>query len=82
MYFYKYIYNKKVVRHNKGEEFMTVHSYKTESGKDLIMEYIDSLSMEEQIDAFSVLQCMEDGEFDKLVSKRWQKTEKSNRETR
>ena len=52
---------------------MIVHSYKTESGRDLILEYIDSLSLEEQVDAFSVLQCMEDGEFDKMFFKRWQK---------
>lgn len=38
---------------------MKVHSYCTNSGKDLILEYIDSLSDEERIDAFSVLECME-----------------------
>ncbi len=52
---------------------MIVHSYQTESGKDLILEYINSLSTEEQIDAFSVLECMEKGEFDRIVFKRWEK---------
>ena len=42
---------------------MKVHSYCTNSGKDLILEYIDSLSDEERIDAFSALECMEKAEF-------------------
>lgn len=49
---------------------MKVHSYYTDSGKDLILEYIDSLSIEERIDAFAVLACMERTEFDKIFYKR------------
>lgn len=52
---------------------MKVHSYCTNSGKDLILEYIDSLSDEERIDAFSVLECMEKAEFEKIFYKRWEK---------
>ena len=48
---------------------MKVHSYCTNSGKDLILEYIDSLSDEERIDAFSVLECMEKAEFEKIFYK-------------
>ena len=49
---------------------MTVHLYCTNLGENLILEYIDSLSNEERIDAFSVLDCMEKAEFEKLVYKR------------
>lgn len=52
---------------------MVLHNYTTESGKDLIMEYINSLTEQEQIDAFSVLECMENGEFEKILFKRWEK---------
>lgn len=52
---------------------MFLHTYKSLSGRDLIMEYINSLTEPEQIDAFSVLECMENGEFDKIEFKRWEK---------
>lgn len=52
---------------------MILHKYTTESGKDLIMEYIDSLTEPERVDALSVLECMENGEFDKILFKRWDK---------
>ncbi len=52
---------------------MVLHHYTSDSGRDLIMEYIDSLSPQEQIDAFSVLECMENGEFEKIFFKRWEK---------
>lgn len=52
---------------------MILHNYTTESGKDLIMEYINSLTEQEQIDALSVLECMENGEFEKIYFKRWEK---------
>lgn len=42
---------------------MILHSYYSSAGKDLIMDYIDSLTVEEQVDAFSVLENMEKGEF-------------------
>ena len=51
---------------------MTVHSWLSASGKDLIMEYINNLSVDEQIDAFSVLESLENGEFDKIYYKRWE----------
>lgn len=38
---------------------MKIHTYHSDSGRDKIMEYIESLSGVEQIDAFSVLECME-----------------------
>lgn len=52
---------------------MIIHKYQTDSGRDLIMEYIDSLTEEERIDALSVLQCMEQGNFDRILFKRWDK---------
>ena len=52
---------------------MKIHSYITDSGRDLIMEYIDSLEIEERVDAFSVLESMEKGEFDKIFYKPWEK---------
>lgn len=52
---------------------MTLHSYFSDSGKDLILEYINNLSEEEKTDGFSVLECMENGEFDKIKFKHWEK---------
>lgn len=52
---------------------MNVHSYKNSSGKDLILEYIDTLEEEEQVDAFSVLELVEQGEFDKIFYKKWER---------
>ena len=52
---------------------MFLHTYKSLSGRDLIMEYIDSLSEPERVDAFSVLECMEKGELDKILFKQWEK---------
>jgi len=52
---------------------MFLHTYKSSSGRDLILEYIDSLTESERVDAFSVLECMEHGEFDKIVFKQWEK---------
>lgn len=52
---------------------MVLHKYLSDSGRDLIMEYINSLSEEERIDGLSVLECMENGEFDKILFKRWDK---------
>lgn len=43
-----------------------MHHYESSSGKDLILEYIHSLTVDEQVDGFSVLQCLENGEVDKL----------------
>ena len=52
---------------------MFLHTYKSSSGRDLILEYIDSLTESERVDAFSVLECMENGEFDKIVFKQWER---------
>lgn len=37
------------------------------------MEYINSLTEEEQVDALSVLKNMQNGEFNKINFKRWEK---------
>lgn len=52
---------------------MNIHTYQSSSGRDIIKDYIDSLTEEEQVDAISVLECMEKGEFDKIQFKPWQK---------
>ena len=39
---------------------MNINYYTNNSGKNLILDYINSLSKEEQIDALSVIQCMEE----------------------
>ncbi len=52
---------------------MVLHKYLSDSGRDLIMEYIDSLPEEERVDGLSVLECMENGKFDKILFKRWDK---------
>ena len=38
---------------------MIIHTYRTKSGKDSIMDYINSLTIEEQVDGLAVLECME-----------------------
>lgn len=38
---------------------MNINYYTNNSGKNLILDYINSLSKEEQIDALSVIQCMQ-----------------------
>lgn len=52
---------------------MILHHYQSNSGKDLILEYIKSLPDDEKVDGFSVLQCLENGEMDKIKFKRWKK---------
>lgn len=52
---------------------MILHPYKSNSGRDLIFEYLDSLPNNERIDGLSVIEHMENGEFDKINFKRWQK---------
>ena len=49
---------------------MNVFHYETSSGKDVILEYINSLNVTEQVDAFTVLENMEKGEFDKIFFKK------------
>ena len=43
---------------------MTLHDYCSNSGKDLILDYINSLPEDEKTDGLSVMECMEKGEFD------------------
>lgn len=38
---------------------MKIHTYLSSSGKDLIMEYINALTIEEQVDGLAVLAYME-----------------------
>lgn len=52
---------------------MILHDYTSSSGKDLIMEYLDSLTEEERVDGFMVMKCMENNEFDKILFKRREK---------
>lgn len=51
---------------------MKIISYYSSSGKDLILKYIDSLELNERIDGYNVLKCMEEGRFDELKIKPWQ----------
>ena len=52
---------------------MTLHDYCSKSGKDLILDYVNSLPEDEKTDGLSVMECMEKGEFDKIRFKRWEK---------
>ncbi|MBP3677123.1 MAG: type II toxin-antitoxin system RelE/ParE family toxin [Agathobacter sp.] len=52
---------------------MKVHSYFSNSGRDMVKAYIDALPEEERVDGYSVLECMEKGEFEKIKFKRWAK---------
>jgi len=51
---------------------MKLHPYKTSGGKDLIMDYIDKLDVNERIDGLSVLQKLKNNDFDSLTIKTWQ----------
>ena len=51
---------------------MIVHTYKSGSGRDLILEYISGLSKPEIADGLSVLQSMENDKMDELTYKPWQ----------
>ncbi|MBD5481696.1 MAG: hypothetical protein HDR15_04065 [Lachnospiraceae bacterium] len=52
---------------------MVLHHYQSSSGKDLILEYVKSLPDDEKTDGFSVLQCLQNEEMDKIRFKRWEK---------
>ena len=51
---------------------MEVHTYENSSGKDLIRKYIDKLSIDEQVDGYSVLKAFEEDRLDELTIKPWQ----------
>ena len=52
---------------------MILHDYESNSGRNLILEYIHSLTEREIVDAYLVRECMENGEFEKIQYKLWQK---------
>lgn len=52
---------------------MNLHYYQSKSGKNLILEYIDSLPVDEQVDGYSVLKNLEDGKLEEVRFKRWEK---------
>jgi phage-related protein len=51
---------------------MNVYRYKSAGGKDLILDYIKSLSKAEIADGLSVLEKFDNDELDKLYIKPWQ----------
>jgi phage-related protein len=62
-----------VITKQKWRQHMILHNYLSNSRRDLIYEYINSLPEAEKIDGYTVLQHMEKGEFDKILFKRWEK---------
>ena len=52
---------------------MKLHHYFSNSGRDLILEYLHSLPEDEEADGLSVLKCLKDEEMDKIRFKRWEK---------
>lgn len=51
---------------------MIVHRYKTQGGKDLILDYINHLQINEKVDGLSVLEAMEENRMNELQIKPWQ----------
>lgn len=51
---------------------MKVNSYCSKNGTDLIRKYIESLTPEEQVDAYDVLNQLEQGQMETLTIKRWE----------
>ncbi|MFW5649930.1 MAG: type II toxin-antitoxin system RelE/ParE family toxin [Acetivibrio ethanolgignens] len=52
---------------------MILHHYISRSGKDMILEYLNSLTQKEQVDGYSVLQCLQNDEMNKVKIKHWSK---------
>lgn len=52
---------------------MNLYYYQSMSGKNLILEYIDSLPVDEQVDGYSVLKNLEDGKLEQIRFKRCRK---------
>ena len=52
---------------------MNLYFYESKSGKNVILEYINSLSVDEQVDGYSVLKCLEEEKMDSVRFKRWEK---------
>ena len=53
--------------------FMVLHNYQSNSGRDLIMDYLNSLPEDERLDGLSVMEHMRSNEFNKILFKRWHK---------
>lgn len=54
-----------------GEPRMNVHHYHSAGGKDLILEYVNSLTKAETVDGLSVLEKLAKNEMDTLTIKLW-----------
>ena len=52
---------------------MNLHFYESKSGKNLILEYLESLSTDEQVAGYSVVKCLEEERMDEVKFKRWEK---------
>ena len=52
---------------------MQLHFYEFSSGRNLIFDYIDSLSVDEQVDGYSVLEHLERNELDQIQCKQWKR---------
>lgn len=52
---------------------MNLYFYESKSGKNVILEYINSLSVDEQVDGYSVLKCLEEEKMDSVRFKRREK---------
>ncbi len=50
---------------------MKIHSYYSQSGTDLIKGYIDDLTTDEQVDAYDVLNQLEENKTETLNIKKW-----------
>ena len=50
---------------------MKIHRYESNSGKDLILSYIEKLTLPEKVDAYSIMEKMEENRFDELTIKTW-----------
>jgi len=50
---------------------MNVHHYETVGGKDVIEAYIDKLSKNEMVNAYSVLAAFAEDRIDEVTTKKW-----------
>ena len=59
--------------YSERENILDLYYYTSDSGKNLILEYIDSLSLEEQVDGYSVIECMQNNKMEEVHTKKWSK---------
>lgn len=52
---------------------MIIKSYVTNSGRDVIKDYLNKLPVEERVDAYDVLIRMKNNDFEGLQYKQWEK---------